>query len=102
MKICYKSWCTFTRIKCCILANNLWLVIATSMVFLTNAGLAFFKIASGICVSQSIATLIIPTLAYWFMGYSLMYGFSAAVDEWLYYNKLFLTLQSLKQLQRPV
>ena len=33
--------------------------------------------------------MIIPTL-YWFIGYSLMYGFSAAVDEWLYYNKLFL------------
>ena len=70
------------------LANNLWLLIATSMVFLTNAGLTLFKTVSGDCVLRSVATLILPTLAYWFLGYSVMYGDSVA-DGWLYFAGLF-------------
>ena len=69
------------------LANNLWLLIASSMVFLTNAGLALPKIANGTCVSQSMATLMIPIVAYWFIGYSLMYGGSVA--DYLLYGGLF-------------
>ena len=82
-----KAGADLPELNAAFLANNLWLLIATSLVFSTNAGLALFKIASGTCVSQSIATLMIPTLAYWFIGYSLMYGDSVALL--VYFNGLF-------------
>ena len=83
-----KAGADLPELNTAFLANNLWLLIATSMVFLTNAGLALFKIANGTCVSQSMATLMIPIVAYWFIGYSLMYGDSVA-DGFLYSGGLF-------------
>ena len=76
------------------LADNLWLFIATILVIFMNAG--FAMVEAGMCRSKNAVNILAKNLfvfalavtAYWFIGYSLMYGDSVA-GGWLYFNGLF-------------
>ena len=77
-----------------LLANNLWLLIATILVIFMNAG--FAMVEAGMCRSKNAVNILAKNLfvfalavtSYWFIGYSLMYGGSVA-DGWLYFGGLF-------------
>ncbi len=74
------------------LANNLWLLIATILVIFMNAG--FAMVEAGMCRQKNAVNILAKNLfvfalavtAYWFIGFSLMYG-SAFWDGILYYGK---------------
>ena len=76
------------------LANNLWLLIATILVIFMNAG--FAMVEAGMCRSKNAVNILAKNLfvfalavtAYWFIGYSIMYG-GSLVDGWLYFGGLF-------------
>ncbi|MBO8203834.1 ammonium transporter [Prochlorococcus marinus] len=77
------------------LADNLWLFVATILVIFMNAG--FAMVEAGMCRSKNAVNILAKNLfvfalavtAYWFIGYSLMYGDSVA-GGFLYFNGLFL------------
>src|SRR5210317_2533336 len=72
------------------LANNLWLLVATILVIFMNAG--FAMVEAGMCRQKNAVNILAKNLfvfalavtAYWFIGYSLMYG-GSVVDGWLYF-----------------
>ena len=74
------------------LANNLWLLVATILVIFMNAG--FAMVEAGMCRQKNAVNILAKNLfvfalavtAYWFIGFSLMYG-SAFWDGILYYGK---------------
>ena len=76
------------------LANNLWLLVATILVIFMNAG--FAMVEAGMCRQKNAVNILAKNLfvfalavtAYWFCGYSLMYGDPVAAG-WLYFNGLF-------------
>ncbi len=76
------------------LANNLWLLVATILVIFMNAG--FAMVEAGMCRQKNAVNILAKNLfvfalavtAYWFCGYSLMYG-DPVVAGWLYFNSLF-------------
>jgi Amt family ammonium transporter len=76
------------------LANNLWLLVATILVIFMNAG--FAMVEAGMCRQKNAVNILAKNLfvfalavtAYWFCGYSLMYGNPIAAG-WLYFNTLF-------------
>tara|TARA_Y100001968_G_scaffold80367_1_gene71527 strand:+ start:569 stop:2059 length:1491 start_codon:yes stop_codon:yes gene_type:complete len=77
------------------LADNLWLFIATILVIFMNAG--FAMVEAGMCRQKNAVNILAKNLfvfalavtAYWFVGYSLMYG-GSVVDGWLYFQGLFV------------
>ncbi|GCE64608.1 ammonium transporter [cyanobiont of Ornithocercus magnificus] len=76
------------------LANNLWLLIATILVIFMNAG--FAMVEAGMCRQKNAVNILAKNLfvfslavtAYWFIGYSLMYG-DVVVPGWLHFRGLF-------------
>ena len=77
------------------LADNLWLFVATILVIFMNAG--FAMVEAGMCRSKNAVNILAKNLfvfalavtAYWFIGYSLMYG-DSILGGILYFNGLFL------------
>jgi len=82
------------ELNAAFLANNLWLLIATILVIFMNAG--FAMVEAGMCRSKNAVNILAKNLfvfalavtAYWFIGYSIMYGGSIA-EGWLYFSGLF-------------
>ena len=82
------------ELSAAFLANNLWLLVATILVIFMNAG--FAMVEAGMCRQKNAVNILAKNLfvfalavtAYWFVGYSLMYG-NAAIDGWLYFKGLF-------------
>jgi Amt family ammonium transporter len=76
------------------LANNLWLLVATILVIFMNAG--FAMVEAGMCrqknavniLSKNLFVFALAVTAYWFVGYSFMYG-DAAIEGWLYFAGFF-------------
>ena len=76
------------------LADNLWLLVATILVIFMNAG--FAMVEAGMCRQKNAVNILAKNLfvfalavtAYWFVGYSLMYG-GSVVDGWLFFKGLF-------------
>ena len=76
------------------LVNNLWLAIAAFLVIFMNAG--FAMVEAGLCRQKNAVNILAKNLivfalavtAYWFIGYSLMYGDSIA-GGWLHFKGLF-------------
>ena len=77
------------------LADNLWLLVATILVIFMNAG--FAMVEAGMCRQKNAVNILAKNLfvfalavtAYWFIGYSLMYG-GGVVEGWLYFQGLFV------------
>ena len=77
------------------LADNLWLFVATILVIFMNAG--FAMVEAGMCRQKNAVNILAKNLfvfalavtAYWFVGYSLMYG-GSVVDGWIYFQGLFV------------
>tara|TARA_B100000579_G_scaffold129432_1_gene104458 strand:- start:1147 stop:2571 length:1425 start_codon:yes stop_codon:yes gene_type:complete len=77
------------------LADNLWLFVATILVIFMNAG--FAMVEAGMCRQKNAVNILTKNLfvfalavtAYWFIGYSLMYG-GSVIDGWLYFQGLFV------------
>ena len=86
------------ELNAAFLANNLWLLIATILVIFMNAG--FAMVEAGMCRSKNAVNILAKNLfvfalavsAYWFIGYSLMYG-GSLVDGWLFLMVCFLIQQ---------
>ncbi len=82
------------ELNAAFLANNLWLLVATILVIFMNAG--FAMVEAGMCRQKNAVNILAKNLfvfalavtAYWFVGYSLMYG-DAIAQGWLYFNGLF-------------
>lgn len=82
------------ELNAAFLANNLWLLIATILVIFMNAG--FAMVEAGMCRQKNAVNILAKNLfvfalavtAYWFIGYSLMYGDPVSAG-WLYFNGLF-------------
>ncbi len=82
------------ELNAAFLANNLWLLVATILVIFMNAG--FAMVEAGMCRQKNAVNILAKNLfvfalavtAYWFVGYSLMYG-DAIAAGWLYFNGLF-------------
>ncbi|MBD2549149.1 ammonium transporter [Microcystis elabens FACHB-917] len=76
------------------LINNLWLAIAAFLVIFMNAG--FAMVEAGLCRQKNAVNILAKNLivfalavtAYWFIGYSLMYGDSIA-GGWIQFKGLF-------------
>ncbi len=70
------------ELSAAFLANNLWLLVATILVIFMNAG--FAMVEAGMCRQKNAVNILAKNLfvfalavsAYWFIGYSLMYGSS--------------------------
>ena len=77
------------------LANNLWLLVATILVIFMNAG--FAMVEAGMCRQKNAVNILAKNLfvfalavtAYWFIGYSLMYGSNEIIPGILSINSLF-------------
>ncbi len=82
------------ELNAAFLANNLWLLIATILVIFMNAG--FAMVEAGMCRQKNAVNILAKNLfvfalavtAYWFVGYSIMYGDPVSAG-WLYFNGLF-------------
>ena len=82
------------ELNAAFLANNLWLLVATILVIFMNAG--FAMVEAGMCRQKNAVNILAKNLfvfalavtAYWFIGYSLMYG-GSVIDGWLYFKGLF-------------
>ena len=82
------------ELNAAFLANNLWLLVATILVIFMNAG--FAMVEAGMCRQKNAVNILAKNLfvfalavtAYWFVGYSLMYG-DAVAAGWLFFNGLF-------------
>ena len=82
------------ELNAAFLANNLWLLVATILVIFMNAG--FAMVEAGMCRQKNAVNILAKNLfvfalavtAYWFIGYSLMYG-DSVIDGWLYFKGLF-------------
>ena len=82
------------ELSAAFLANNLWLLVATILVIFMNAG--FAMVEAGMCrqknavniLSKNLFVFALAVTAYWFVGYSFMYG-DAAIDGWLYFAGFF-------------
>ena len=82
------------ELSAAFLANNLWLLVATILVIFMNAG--FAMVEAGMCRQKNAVNILAKNLfvfalaitAYWFVGYSLMYG-DAIAAGFLYFNGLF-------------
>ncbi|MFM1899881.1 MAG: ammonium transporter [Cyanobacteriota bacterium] len=80
------------ELNAAFLANNLWLLVATILVIFMNAG--FAMVEAGMCRQKNAVNILAKNLfvfalavtAYWFVGYSLMYG-EAFWGSLLYYGK---------------
>ena len=76
------------------LADNLWLLVATILVIFMNAG--FAMVEAGMCRQKNAVNILAKNLfvfalavtAYWFVGYSLMYG-DSVIDGWLSFKGFF-------------
>ena len=68
------------ELSAAFLANNLWLLVATILVIFMNAG--FAMVEAGMCRQKNAVNILAKNLfvfalavtAYWFVGFSLMYG----------------------------
>ena len=82
------------ELSAAFLANNLWLLVATILVIFMNAG--FAMVEAGMCRQKNAVNILAKNLfvfalavtAYWFVGYSLMYG-DSVIGGWLYFGGLF-------------
>ena len=82
------------ELSAAFLANNLWLLVATILVIFMNAG--FAMVEAGMCRQKNAVNILAKNLfvfalavtAYWFVGYSLMYG-DSVIDGWLYFAGFF-------------
>ncbi len=82
------------ELNAAFLANNLWLLVATILVIFMNAG--FAMVEAGMCRQKNAVNILAKNLfvfalavtAYWFVGYSIMYGDPVAAG-WLYFSGLF-------------
>ena len=82
------------ELSAAFLANNLWLLIATTLVLFMNAG--FAMVEAGMCRQKNAVNILAKNLfvfalavtAYWFIGFSFMYGDPVAAG-WLYFKGLF-------------
>ena len=82
------------ELSAAFLANNLWLLIATILVIFMNAG--FAMVEAGMCRQKNAVNILAKNLfvfalavtAYWFIGYSIMYG-DAVAAGWFYFKGLF-------------
>ncbi len=82
------------ELNAAFLANNLWLLVATILVIFMNAG--FAMVEAGMCRQKNAVNILAKNLfvfalavtAYWFVGFSLMYG-DPITAGWLYFNGLF-------------
>ncbi len=80
------------ELNAAFLANNLWLLVATILVIFMNAG--FAMVEAGMCRQKNAVNILAKNLfvfalavtAYWFIGFSLMYG-NAFWEGILYYGK---------------
>ena len=80
------------------LADNLWLFVATILVIFMNAG--FAMVEAGMCRQKNAVNILTKNLfvfalavtAYWFIGYSLMYGDTEKplIDGFLFFKGLFV------------
>ena len=85
------------ELSAAFLANNLWLLVATILVIFMNAG--FAMVEAGMCRQKNAVNILAKNLfvfalavtAYWFIGFSLMYGDAdnPVIGGWLYFNGLF-------------
>ena len=81
------------ELSAAFLANNLWLLVATVLVIFMNAG--FAMVEAGMCRQKNAVNILAKNLfvfalavtAYWFIGYSLMYGDGS--NGWFYFGGLF-------------
>ena len=82
------------ELSAAFLANNLWLLVATILVIFMNAG--FAMVEAGMCRQKNAVNILAKNLfvfalavtAYWFVGYSIMYG-DAVAAGWLFFSGLF-------------
>ena len=82
------------ELSAAFLANNLWLLVATILVIFMNAG--FAMVEAGMCRQKNAVNILAKNLfvfalavtAYWFVGYSFMYG-DSVIDGWLYFAGFF-------------
>ena len=82
------------ELNAAFLANNLWLLVATILVIFMNAG--FAMVEAGMCRQKNAVNILAKNLfvfalavtAYWFVGYSIMYG-DAIAAGWLFFSGLF-------------
>ncbi len=82
------------ELNAAFLANNLWLLVATILVIFMNAG--FAMVEAGMCRQKNAVNILAKNLfvfalavtAYWFVGYSIMYGDPIAAG-WLFFSGLF-------------
>ena len=80
------------ELNAAFLANNLWLLVATILVIFMNAG--FAMVEAGMCRQKNAVNILAKNLfvfalavtAYWFIGFSLMYG-APFWEGILYYGK---------------
>ena len=85
------------ELSAAFLANNLWLLVATILVIFMNAG--FAMVEAGMCRQKNAVNILAKNLfvfalavtAYWFIGFSLMYGDAdnPVIGGWLYFDGLF-------------
>ena len=83
------------ELSAAFLANNLWLLVATILVIFMNAG--FAMVEAGMCRQKNAVNILAKNLfvfalavtAYWFIGYSLMYGSNEIIPGILSINSLF-------------
>lgn len=76
------------------LANNLFIFICAILVIFMNAG--FAMVESGMCRQKNAVNILLKNLivfalaatAYWFIGYSVMYG-DSVLGGWLFFKGLF-------------
>ena len=82
------------ELSAAFLANNLWLLVATILVIFMNAG--FAMVEAGMCRQKNAVNILAKNLfvfalavtAYWFVGYSIMYGNPIAAG-WFFFNGFF-------------